>query len=108
MKGVMDLPQGAPSTTFLETLNCRVQLIGYDTEGLRGIIQSAGAGWLTPRGNPGARAARVASLDGNRVALSGAAQISYEFARTLTFEETMRVRVEYLQNCATRTRVNGR
>lgn len=93
-------PQGDPSATFLETMSCGVPLIGYDAEGLRGILDLAGAGWLTPCGNPVVMAARIADLDANRAALVAGADRVYEFARTRTFEETMRVRVEHLEKCA--------
>lgn len=93
-------PQGDPSTTFLETMSFGVPLVGYDTEGLRGILDLAGTGWLSPCGNPAALAARIADLDANRPALTAAAERVYEFARRRTFEETMRMRVEHLKRCA--------
>ncbi len=93
-------PQGDPSTTFLETMSCGVPLVGYDAEGLRGIVSVAGVGWLTPRGSPEALAARIALLDQNRAGLVTAAETAFEFARQHTFEETMAARVEHLQQCA--------
>jgi len=100
-------PQGDPSTAFLETMSCGVPLIGYNTEGLRAIVNWAGAGWLTPCGKPHELADRIASFDTNRTALSDAAQVVYEFARMRTFEEEMRVRVEHLKSCATRDSIDG-
>lgn len=92
-------PQGDPSTTFLETMSCGVPCIGYGMEGLRDIVNSAGAGWLTPRAQPELLAARIAALDTNRSALVKAAEDAFAFARVRTFEELMRVRIEHLQQC---------
>jgi colanic acid/amylovoran biosynthesis glycosyltransferase len=100
-------PQGDPSTTFLETMSCGVPLIGYDTEGLHDMVGCAGAGWLTPCGKPDELAERIAALDANRTALTDAAQVVYEFARTRTFEQTMRMRVEHLQSCAARVPIDS-
>ncbi len=93
-------PQGDPSTTFLETMSCGVPLVGYEAEGLRDIVQCAGAGWVTPRSEPDALAARITALDQNRAELADAAHTVFEFARQHTFEQTMAARVEHLEQCA--------
>lgn len=95
-------PQGDPATTFLETMSCGLPLVGYDTEGLHGIVSLAGAGWLTPAGRPEELAACIAEVDQNRPALVEAAERAFEFARERTFEQTMRMRVEHLQDCSVR------
>lgn len=92
--------QGDPSTTFIEMLSMGVPLVGYDTSGLRGMVSLSGAGWLTPRGDVNALAARLAELDRDRESLIAASCAAVEFTRDKTFQDESRVRVAHLNAVA--------
>lgn len=88
--------QGDPAATFIEMLSVGIPLVGYDTGALRGIVSLSGAGWLTPRENPSALAARIAQLDQNRAALVAATDSAAAFTQNKSFEDVMQQRTAHL------------
>lgn len=92
--------QGDPSATFMETLSAGIPLVGYDREGLRGLIAHSNAGWLSPPQDVGALASRIAQLDRDRDSLIAASDAAAAFTITRTFEEMFRTRVAHLHAIA--------
>ena len=89
--------QGDPSTTFNEMLGAGIPLIGYAYDGLRGALSAVNAGWLTPRNDVSALAARIAELDRARESLVAASHAAAEFTRNKSFDDTMCARAAHLR-----------
>lgn len=89
--------QGDPATTFNEMMGAGIPLIGYDYCGLRGALARVNAGWLTPRNDVHALAARIAELERNRETMIAASYAAAEFARDKSFDATMQTRVAHLR-----------
>lgn len=89
--------QGDPATTFHEMLGAGIPLIGYAYCGLRGALARVNAGWLTPRNDVRALAARIAELERDREPIIAASYAAAEFARDKTFDAMMQARVAHLR-----------
>jgi colanic acid/amylovoran biosynthesis glycosyltransferase len=89
--------QGDPSTTFNEMLGAGIPLIGYAYDGLRGALSQVNAGWLTPRNDVDALAARIAELERNRESIIAAGCAAAEFTRVKTFDDMMQARTAHLR-----------
>lgn len=92
--------QGDPSCTYLETMACGTPIVGYDNEAFSGIVGRSGVGWTTPLGNPGKIALAISGLNADRQGLADAANRSRNFASHNLFEQTMRRRMEHLEQCS--------
>ncbi len=89
-------PQGDPSSTYPEVMACGVPIAGYDNEAFKRIVDYAGAGWLSPIGQPTKLAAIVARLDQRREEIIAASVKARQFARDHAFEVTFQARVNHL------------
>jgi len=89
--------QGDPSCTYLETMSCGVPIVGYDNEAWRGIVETAGVGWLVEMNQPRQMAQLIASRSKTPEVLTDAAFRSLAFARGHTFEKTFTARVDHLR-----------
>jgi colanic acid/amylovoran biosynthesis glycosyltransferase len=95
-------PQGDPSCTYLETMSAGVPIVGYANDAFAGLVRERPIGWSVPRGDARRMAGEIARLAEDRQGLAARASASLTFARTHTFEQTFRRRIDHLAAIAAR------
>lgn len=92
--------QGDPSCTYLETLGCGVPIVGYGNEALAGILGRISAGKTVRMNDPEALAGVIAEVEEDRERLDRWSRCALSFARSHTFEATVKRRMSHLARVA--------
>ena len=87
--------QNDPSCTYLESLGAGLPIVGYDNRMWRGLLNTSGAGYASPMGNPARVADDIARLIAARE-LDEMSARALEFAKNHTFEIEFQKRVDAL------------